>query len=252
MCVDQHYNMQFRVRQLVFLCNILVPHTNFNKPKPTFQAVKGKTRLTLLEKLYWKQRKYIILHTEEHRVRCYLNALWRWGPSDKKFNQHPFANTWGWQWKGQWKYESPYIEIKLDDYSLQTWKMFGIPQICKTVPALHIPILGPTHKIFRTRGRQFIQFREQHRCFGSSFPRYFNHRWDNSGKSEVFLAVMLTLFVLKFIFHCTKQDFPKVNQAYGSFRYYYNEIYNTNYRWQQARYVRESWVTDKKFNINLS
>ena len=128
MCVDQHYNMQFCVRQLVFLYNILVPHTNFNKPKPTFQAVKGKTGLTLLEKLYWKQRKYIILHTEEHRVRCYLNALWRWGPSGKKCNQHTFANTWGWQWKGQWKYESPYIEIKLDDYSLPTWKMFGIPQ----------------------------------------------------------------------------------------------------------------------------
>ena len=56
-CVDQHYNMKFckaQIRQLIFLCYILVPHTNVNKARATFHAVQGKAGLTHLEELYSK------------------------------------------------------------------------------------------------------------------------------------------------------------------------------------------------------
>ena len=49
--------------------------------------------------------------------------------------QRTFANTRGWKWKGWLKYDSLYIQIKLDNYSLPTWEMCGILQnIIKLYP----------------------------------------------------------------------------------------------------------------------
>ena len=46
--VDIHHNIWFyvaQIRQLVFLYNIIMPHTNFNKTQTTSQAAQGNTRI---------------------------------------------------------------------------------------------------------------------------------------------------------------------------------------------------------------
>ena len=60
MCVDQQYYKSVclgQIRQFIFLCDILVPHTDFVKSQPTFHAVQGKEGLILSEELCWKSDK---------------------------------------------------------------------------------------------------------------------------------------------------------------------------------------------------
>ena len=53
----KHANVIAEIRQAIFLCNILVSHTDFNKSQATFQAVQGKTGLTLSEEYWWKSEE---------------------------------------------------------------------------------------------------------------------------------------------------------------------------------------------------
>ena len=108
------------MRQSTFLCNILVPLSDFDKSQPTFKAVQRKAGLTLLGELGGNQEKYIILHIGEHQVRCYLIVVWRRGASGQNVPEHTFVDTLAWEWKGSLKYESPYIQIKPDGHSLLT------------------------------------------------------------------------------------------------------------------------------------
>ena len=66
-----------------FLCYILVPHTNFHKPQPTFQATRGKVCLTTLDEIYWIPEA--IYHSSYWGTSgpCYLIAVWGRGPSGK-------------------------------------------------------------------------------------------------------------------------------------------------------------------------
>ena len=102
--------------------------TPFNKRQPTIQAVQGKTGLTHLEELYWKPNEIYHLHIEEHRIRCYLIAMWRKGASDKNVPKHTFANTRGWQRKVNWNMK---VRIFKSNYMIILYyegKVLGIPQ----------------------------------------------------------------------------------------------------------------------------
>ena len=82
------------------------------------KAVQGKACLKVLEQLWWKSGEvYYSLYWEisvSWLPHCDL-ATWRFWPKD---TQHTFANTMGLQCKDWFKYGSPYIQIKRDDYSL--------------------------------------------------------------------------------------------------------------------------------------
>ena len=123
-----------------------VPHTNFSKSQPTFQAVQGKAALTF----FWR----IIIHIEEHQVRCHPIVALQRVASDKNVPSTLLPISDGGGERINWNVKVRCIQINLDNFSLSTWESFGQSteyvkayQLCNTLQftpkSQNIPHLWP-------------------------------------------------------------------------------------------------------------